>query len=219
MNPFDQAWAFLKADFLLDSEDSPFKDEIEHYPVPISRMPRGFYDMDETGNSVGRVNLAHDGWYQDAGDYSPGHGRFGVNYDPKIDDFRNTTWDAYDKKYDQDLMEGVIDTAAHEGTHEAIQNTPEMIAAYKDAKASLEQGNVKPMVQFQLIHELMASRHNPAEALQHPLAMPRSKLFDNHSHGWEKARDDERAKVKNPAAEPYRQYRHSMTYRGDRGAV
>ena len=211
MSPFDQAWALLKTDFLLDSEDSPFKDEIEHYPVPISSMPRGFYDLDETGNSVGRINLAHDSWYQQAGDYSPGPGRFGVNYDPKIDDFRNTTWDAYDKKYDQDLMEGVIDTAAHEGTHEAIQNTPEMIAAYKDAKASLEQGDVKPMVQLQLVHELMASRHDPAEALRHPLATI------SHSHEWGEARDDERVKVKNPAADSYRQHRLDEEERIKRG--
>ena len=158
MNPFDQAWALLKTEFLLDSEDSPFKDEIEHYPVPISRMGMGFYNSDTAGNSVGRVNLAYESWPLRAGDYVPERGRFGINYDPEIDGFRNTSWDAYDKKHDQALMENIIDTAAHESTHEAIQNTPEMIAAFKNAMASFEQGDIRPMVQLQLVHELMASR-------------------------------------------------------------
>jgi len=211
MNPFNQAWLLLKTEFLLDSEESPFKDEIEHYPLPIRDFSPGFYNTDVTGNSVGRVNLAHRGWPNKAGDYEGVDGRFGINYDPKIDDFRNTSWDTYDKKYDQPLMENVIDAAAHESTHEAIQNTPEMISAFKNAYASLKQGDVKPMVQLQLVHELMASRHDPAEALRHPLSTV------SHSHEWGKARDDERVKVKNPAADSYRQHRLDEEERIKRG--
>jgi len=210
---FDKAWELLKTEFLLDSEESPFKDEIEHYPMPISAMSRGFYNADVTGNSVGRVNLAHRGWPGKAGDYSPEYGRSGVNYDPKIDDFRNTSWDAYDKKYDQPLMENVIDTAAHESTHEAIQNTPEMISAFKNAYASYKQGDVKPMVQLQLAHELMASRHDPAEALRHPLDMM------GNAHEWGKAVGDERVKVKNPAADSYRQSQREEEERVKSGGV
>ena len=172
MNPFDQAWMVLKTDFLLDKERA-----MQEYGLDLDNMPidtRAFFNYSTTGDSTGLVNLGHEIWPIVTPNYDIGYAKFGERYDPELGEHRNMSWDNYDHTvHDEGLAGEVMESLAHEGTHEAIQNTPEMIAATKHANEQKKLGNVRPLVELKLVHELMASRDNAQEALGHPMSFYR----------------------------------------------
>ena len=172
MSPFDQAWMVLKTDFLLDKERA-----MQEYGLDLDNMPietPAFFNYSTTGDSEGLVNLNHEMWPIMAPGYNIGYAKFGERYDPETGEHRNMSWDNYDHTINDEGLAGeVMESLAHEGTHEAIQNTPEMIEAYKNAKEQAKLGNVRPLVELKLVHELMASRDNAHEALAHPMSFYR----------------------------------------------
>ena len=191
MNPFDQAWALLKADFLLDKERA-----MQEYGLDLDNMPiesRAFFNYSTAGDSTGLVNLAHEIWPIKTPNYDIGHAKFGERYDRETGEHRNMSWDNYDPTvHDEGLTGEVAESSAHEGTHEVIQNTPEMIEAYKNAKEQEKQGNIRPLVELKLVHELMASRDNAQEALSHPMSFRSSEAMNILDGEREKIREQRR---------------------------
>ena len=172
MTAFDQAWALLKTDFLLGRERA-----MQEYGLDLDNMPTdayAFFPMTTTGDSEGLVNLHHEMWPILAPNYDIGYAKYGERYDPETGEHRNMSWDNYDHTVNDESLAGeVMESLAHEGTHEVIQNTPEMIEAYKNAIEQKAQGNIRPFVELNLVHELMASRDKPQEALSHPMSFYR----------------------------------------------
>lgn len=160
MSPLDAAWAILKVDFEFDDSRE------------AQLGPKAYYTIDaDTGRlENANVNLAHEMWPIVTPNYDMGHAKFGKRFDEETGEHRNMSWDNYNPAvHDEGLMNQVIDSVAHEGTHEAIQNTPEAQEAFRNALREWDAGNKIPMIQFHLVQELMASRHDPHEALRHPL--------------------------------------------------
>jgi|8_EtaG_2_1085327.scaffolds.fasta_scaffold06971_2 hypothetical protein len=148
MNPFDSAWALLKTDVLLNRERA-----MEEYGL----------DLDDP-----RVYYNHAFFNESPAGLTPPQPPTG---------FLNLTHPMFAPPEDSVLHEQLSGSAAHEGFHAALQNTPEMIDALKNAREQATQGNLRPLIQLRLVHELMASSSEPNrgnsdnshEALRHDL--------------------------------------------------
>ena len=161
---FEQAWTLLKADFRFDKD-------VEN---------RGYVETDDDGYSdpEGIVNLGSDNFelHMPSG-YKPG-GQYGE-------------WRDYDaQKWDQALMESIINTARHEGIHESLWSQPEWQEAARHGLMEHEfHDNPIPARQLRVADETMANFQDRANTPSHlrenvkEYRWPRS-FFGGHHDMW-----------------------------------
>ena len=139
---FEQAWTLLKLDFRFDKD-------VEN---------RGYVetDEDEYSDPEGIVNLGSDFHevHMPSG-YKPG-GKYGE-------------WRDYDAhKWDQALMQSILNTARHEGIHESLMSLPEWQEATKHAIMEHEfHDNPIPALELMVANEAMANFQDRANTPSH----------------------------------------------------
>ncbi len=144
MQPFEHAWALLKTDFKFGNP----KDASGYLVYPDNHslgIDEQMSDRNKTfshGPTEGVVNLGSSQWKD------------------WITRFRNQGLS--ESQIDDLLASLTIDTARHEGIHEAMHNTPEMRAASDHAfMEHAFHDNPVPFIQREVVDETMANFTNP----------------------------------------------------------